>query len=39
MYDSIQDLRAFSEKIFDVVTKYLKDNNTINDTDGVRISK
>jgi hypothetical protein len=37
MYDSIQDLRAFSQKIFDVVTEYLEDNNTVNDIDGVYV--
>lgn len=37
MYDSIQDLRAFSQKICDVVTEYLEDNKTVNDIDGVYV--
>ena len=38
MYDSIQDLRAFSQKVFDLVEEYLSDNLFIlNDGEGVYV--
>ena len=38
MYDSIQNLRAFSQKVFDAVEEYLSDNQyTLSDGEGVYI--
>ena len=37
MSDSIQDLRAFSVKVFDSIVEYLNDNESINDHYGVYI--
>ena len=38
MYDSIQNLRAFSQKVYDVVEEYLSDNQyTLTDGEGVYI--
>ena len=38
MYDSIQNLRAFSQKVFDAVEEYLSDNQyTLSDGEGVSI--
>ena len=36
MYDSIQDLRAFSEKVFDAVQEYLADGEIV-DNEGIYV--
>ena len=38
MYNSIQELRAFSQKVFDAVEEYLSDNQyTLSDGEGVYV--
>lgn len=38
MCDSIQDLRAFSQKVYDIVEEYLNDNNIVED-EGVYVDE